>query len=227
MVFKPDAPNVDEQEDHLAAKLTSYPKAQRQKLANRLLGWWDGEVLRSMQGKRAKFISYHEVVAQLSHLNAMLEKDEFIETFSSQQPPAIYRADEMLTRQCKLVDATNTMIDRARVLEWQARSQRAVWSDDSPTKSKRLARYDETLVNEWKAQHDEAVEASNEDNNTLMIKKGKKVLKWASRCTSTKVGNIDNYATPPFYIRGSYQTLSIEGRVGWHPRYKTILGFDP
>lgn len=227
VVFKPDAPNVDEQEDHLAAKLTSYPKAQRQKLANRLLGWWDGEVLRSMQGKRAKFISYHEVVAQLSHLNAMLEKDEFIETFSSQQPPAIYRADEMLTRQCKLVDATNTMIDRARVLEWQARSQRAVWSDDSPTKSKRLARYDETLVNEWKAQHDEAVEASNEDNNTLMIKKGKKVLKWASRCTSTKVGNIDNYATPPFYIRGSYQTLSIEGRVGWHPRYKTILGFDP
>ena len=226
VVLKPDAPNVYEQEDHLAAKLTSYPKAQRQKLANRLLGWWDGEVLRSMQEKRAKYISYSEVVAQLSHLNAMLEKDEFFETFSSQQPPAIYRADEMLAKQCALVNATNTMIDRARIFEWQARGQRAVWSDESPTKSKRLARYDETLVNEWKAQHDEAVEASDEDNDTSMIEEGQKVLKWASRCNSTEVGNIDNYSTPPFYIRGSYQTLSIEGRVGWHPLYKSLLGFD-
>lgn len=227
IILKPDVPASHDQEEHLAAILTMYPIAQRAKLAKRLLTWWDDEVLRSMQGKRAKFIGYFEVVEQLSHLNAMLEKDEFFETFSSQQPPPIFYTDEKLAQQCELVAASNTVIDRARTFEWQARSQRAVWSDESPIKNERLRRYDDTLVNEWKAHHDDAIDASTEGDNHSMQAAGLKALKWALSCNASDVGTIDNYITPPFYIRGSYQTLSIDGRVGWHPNYKALLGFEP
>lgn len=227
IVVKPEVPTSYDQEERLATILTTYPPAQRTKLAKRLLTWWDDEILRSMQGKRAKFIGYFEVVEQLSHLNAMLEKDEFFETFSSQQPPPIFHTDERLAKQCGLVGATNAVIDRARTFEWQARSQRSAWSDESPMKSERLTRYDDTLVNEWKAHHDDAIDASIEGDDHSMKIAGLEALKWALRCSASEVGTIDNYVTPPFYIRGSYQTLSIDGRVGWHPNYKSILGLEP
>jgi hypothetical protein len=225
VVIKSDSPNIDEQEDELAASLKSYPKAHRKKLASALFNWWDGEVLHSMQQKREKFIGYFEVTAQLSHLNAMLQNDQFFETFSSAQPPPIFGTDERLAKQCNLINATNTRIDRARTLEWQARSQRAVWADESPLKNSLLVNYDKTLEIEWKAHHDEAIELSNNGDKDTMISEGIKVFNWALECNSTEVGNIGNYSTPPFYIRGSYQTLSIDGRVGWHPQYRSLLGY--
>jgi len=31
--------------------------------------------------------------------------------------------------------------------------------------------------------------------------------------------------TSPSYVRGMFHTMSIDGRIGWHPDYQTLLDF--
>lgn len=221
-----DVPTAHGQEEELAKALTQYPKVHRTKLAERLLQWWDSQILWSMLGKRPKFVQHSEVLAQLSHLHAMLEQDQFFDTFSSKRPPAVYQTDQMLAKQCELVGASPTVINRARQFEWQARSQRAEWANESPTKRDRLTTFDETLVLEWEPKHEAATEEADVTDEESMKASGRKVLSWSMSCSAAEVGSLDYYTLPPFYIRGSYQTLSISGRVGWHPSYRKKLGFE-
>lgn len=213
------------QEAEFAQALTQYPAKHRTKLAERILQWWDSQILRSMLGQRPKFVELSEVLSVLSQLHAMLEQDQFFETYSSKRPPPVYSTDEMLARQCDLVGASSTTINRARQLEWQARSQRADWANESPTKRDRLATYDDTLVLEWEAKHEAANDQADLNDEDSLKACGHDVLSWAMKCSVANVGSIDHYTLPPFYIRGSYQTLSITGKVGWHPDYKKRLGF--
>jgi len=59
-----------------------------------------------------------------------------------------------------------------------------------------------------------------------MKKKGHDLLVWSHYEAHKAVNAIDSGVTKPSYIRGSYQVLSIDGRVGWHPEYRKLLGFD-
>ncbi|WP_377512815.1 ABC-three component system protein [Octadecabacter sp. R77987] len=226
ITLRANTATAHDQETELAKTLTQYPVSHRNKLSERILQWWDSQMLRSMLGSRPKFVGRSEVLSELSQLHSMLEQDQFFETYSSKRPPPVYATDQMLARQCELVGASSKTTNRARQLEWQARSQRAEWANESPSKRDRLTTYDETLVLEWEAEHDIAQEQSDLESEASMKVSGHDVLTWALKCSVVEVGSIDHYTLPPFYIRGSYQTLSISGKVGWHPDYKKRLGFE-
>jgi hypothetical protein len=118
------------------------------------------------------------------------------------------------------------MVKRARVSEWQARNQRAAWSVEAPSKHSKIVEYDERLVLDWTYEHETACQNSEAGNEEDMVANGRMVLRWALEDAAQEVGSIENTVTSPFYVRGIYQVLSIEGRVGWHPEYRKRLGFN-
>ncbi|GAB5510408.1 MAG: hypothetical protein Rhims3KO_18090 [Hyphomicrobiales bacterium] len=224
--IQPDAKTISGLEEAIAQLLDTYPLLQRANLAAKLCEWWDRQVLLSFDGKRDRFIKRHELLEQLSETSAMLKSEALLESFSSKQPPPVFDTHEMLAKQCELVKALPAMIKRARVSEWQARNQRAAWSTEAPSKHSKIVEYDERLVLEWTYQHETACENSKVGQEADMVANGRSVLRWALEEAAQDVGSIESTVTSPFYVRGSYQVLSIEGRVGWHPEYRTLLGFD-
>lgn len=226
VLIRPEAPTITDLEDLLATKLDTYPNAQRKTLAAKLYEWWDRQILLSLQGKRDRYIKRFELIGQLSETSAMLQTEALIESFSSKTPPAVFHTDEMLAKQCELVEAKPAMSKLARISEWQARNQRTAWSNEAPSKHSKIVDYDEKLISEWSYLHDTACENADPKKESSMIEEGQKILKWILEEAAQKVGSIENTVTSPFYVRGSYQVLSIEGRVGWHPEYRLRLGFS-
>ncbi len=225
IVLRPDAPKIDALEETFAKSLDTYPVRQRETLARKIYEWWDRQVLLSFEGKRNRFIARHEILEQLSETCAMLHTETLMDSFSSKQPPLIFHTNEMLAKQCDLVDAKSAMLRRARISEWQARNQRSQWSIEAPSKHSKIVDYDEKLVLEWEYQHDTACENVIAGDETSQKSQGLNVLKWALEDAAAEVGSIESTITSPFYVRGSYQVLSIQGRVGWHPEYIERLGF--
>lgn len=128
ITLRPDAPKIDKLEEMLTERLDTYPVPQRVTLSRKIYEWWDRQVLLSFENKRSRFIGRHEILKQLSETSAMLHTETLMDNFSSKQPPKVYYTNEMLVRQCDLVDAKPAMLKRARISEWQARNQRSEWS---------------------------------------------------------------------------------------------------
>ncbi|WP_371225355.1 ABC-three component system protein [Roseovarius sp. 2305UL8-3] len=225
IALRSDAPRIDELERMLAQRLDTYPAPQRETLSRKTYEWWDRQVLLSFENKRDRFIARHEILEQLSETSAMLHSETLMDSFSSKQPPAVFHTNEMLAKQCDLVGAKPAMLRRARISEWQARNQRSEWSKEAPSKHSKIVSYDEKLVLEWEYQHETACENMNAGDETSQKSEGLNVLKWALEDAAVEVGSIESTITSPFYVRGSYQVLSIQGRVGWHPEYVDRLGF--
>ncbi|WP_143747335.1 ABC-three component system protein [Marinibacterium profundimaris] len=213
-------------EGKLAQRLDTYPKTQRATLAAKLGEWWDRQMLLSFDGKRDRFIKRYELLEQLSEISAMLTSEALLDSFSSKQPPPVFDTHEMLAKQCELVEAKPAMVKLARISEWQARNQRAAWSIEAPSKNSKIVEYDERLVSEWTYRHESACENTEAGNETELVTNGQSVLRWVLEEAAQEVGTIESTVTSPFYVRGSYQVLSIEGRVGWHPDYRKRLGFS-
>ena len=183
-------------------------------------------MLLSFDGKRDRFIKRYELLEQLSEISAMLTSEALLDSFSSKQPPPVFDTHEMLAKQCELVEAKPAMVKLARISEWQARNQRAAWSIEAPSKHSKIVEYDERLVSEWTYRHESACENTEAGNETELVINGQSVLRWVLEEAAQEVGTIESTVTSPFYVRGSYQVLSIEGRVGWHPDYRKRLGFS-
>ena len=224
--IQPCMATISSLEEKLAQRLDTYPSTQRQTLAERLTEWWDRQMVLSFNSKRDRFVKRHELLEQLSETSAMLTSEALLDSFSSKQPPPVFDTHEMLAKQCELVDALPAMVKRARVSEWQARNQRAAWSIEAPSKHSKIVEYDERLVLDWTYEHETACQNCEAGNEEDMVANGRMVLRWVLEDAAQKVGSIENTVTSPFYVRGSYQVLSIEGRVGWHPEYRKRLGFD-
>lgn len=225
IALRSNAPRIDELEKMLAQRLDTYPVPQREPLSRKTYEWWDRQVLLSFENKRDRFIARHEILEQLSETSAMLHSETLMDSFSSKQPPAVFHTNEMLAKQCDLVGAKSPMLRRARISEWQARNQRSAWSTEAPSKHSKIVEYDEELVLAWEYQHETACENATAGDETALKSEGLKVLKWALENSTADVGKIEATITSPFYVRGSYQVLSIQGRVGWHPEYVDRLGF--
>ena len=64
-----------------------------------------------------------------------------------------------------------------------------------------------------------------EGEDTLKAE-GRNLLNW-SHCGAPKdLEPIAPSVVAPYYVRGSYQVLSTTGQVGWHPNFRSLLGFD-
>lgn len=225
VTIRSNAPNIGELEDILATKLNTYPASQRVTLSRKTYEWWDRQILLSFEQKRERFIARHELLEYLSETSSALHTESLMDSFSSKQPPTLFHTNEMLAKQCDLVNANPAMSKLARICEWQARNQRSEWSKEAPSKHSKIVNYDERLVLEWQYPHDTACENADSNDEESLRSEGLKVLKWTLEDAPTTVGSIESTITSPFYVRGSYQVLSVEGRVGWHPQYQSRLGF--
>jgi hypothetical protein len=188
-------------------------------LAELIIAWWDRESVRSLTRERTESIYLSELLEYVSKKNAELYNDGFTDDIDEQTLPELDFTHPIHLQQLNIIDASPTQKRRSFTTELKARIQRGIWIKNNLPSSAKLHKYDKNLIEEWSYQFDEISESTEEGKK----EKGRNLLNWSHSESINQVQNISPNYNNPNLIRGSYQILSKEKRVGWHQDYMTLI----
>lgn len=223
--LRPSQSDIRQIEDDLAKSLTSSLSKDRARIAQLLVEWWNRQIIHAHCGKRTKAIHRFELISRYTEIVADLEHDTLVDHFATELPPETYRAHPMIGRQIKLIEATDSWHQRAVTNEWRARESRSRWTQENPTWREKIAQYDNRLIEEWGYRYADMLDDCSGKSDDIKKEKGRELLSWSFYDAPDSMEPLAASVTSPSYIRGSFHTLSIDGRVGWHPDYKVVLSF--
>jgi len=221
--IQPQSLTVAQIEDRIADHLKMLPTEHRALVAERLVGWWDRQIIYSLCGKRNRVITRIELQQQISSIIGDIEAERLVPDFNTVLPPDTYQPDGMLMRQINLVEGAQSDIIRAIREEWRAREQRAKWVDANTAMASRINDHDLVLQEEWSDRHMQMAEACLESDGKQKCQLGLGLLRWTHERAPNEVPPIGDGWSAPYYVRGSYQVLAIDLQVGWHPDYRDLL----
>jgi hypothetical protein len=223
IIVKSDAPSIAHIEERVAEHLKILPRDQRSAVARRLVEWWDRQIVYSLCGKRDRVIWRTELQQQISIIIRDIEEDKILPDFETVSPPEDYQPDGMLARQIRLVEGKLSDLSKAIREEWRAREQRSKWINDKLSMATVIGEYDRVLEEHWSDLHCQMVEDCAKLRHNEKCDAGLKILRWTHEEAPNTVRPIAQGWSAPYYVRGSYQVLAINLRVGWHPDYATLL----
>lgn len=225
-VVRHSAATIDEIEERVASHLKLLPADQRALVAKRLIEWWDRQIVYSLCGKRERTITRAELQAQVMSIVGDLEEGKLLPEFETATPPQDYQPDGMLARQIRLVEGKQSDLSKAIREEWKAREQRASWLNANPAMATTIDDYDLVLQEHWSDRHTQMTEECAGLEEKKRCESGLKLLRWAHEKAPVVVRPIAEGWMAPYYVRGSYQVLAINLKVGWHPDFATLLKED-
>jgi hypothetical protein len=223
-IIKPSSPAVAAIEEEVAEYLKLLPPEQRPTVAKRLIEWWDRQIIYSLCGKRERVVSRSELQHQISAIVSDIEQDKPVPDFEVASPPEDYQPDGMLARQVKLVDGKPSDLSKAIREEWKAREQRAKWLNGNPAMAVTINEYDLVLEEHWSDRHEQMVEECDKLDDEAKCQSGLQILRWTHEEAPSVVRPIAQGWNAAYYVRGSYQVLAIDLKVGWHADYAKLLG---
>uniref|UniRef100_A4WQP9 ABC-three component systems C-terminal domain-containing protein n=1 Tax=Cereibacter sphaeroides (strain ATCC 17025 / ATH 2.4.3) TaxID=349102 RepID=A4WQP9_CERS5 len=223
-MIRPNSPTVAEIEAEIAGYFHLVLPEFRAAVAKRLVEWWDRQVVYSLCGERERVITRAELQSQIMSIVADLEQDKLVPEFETLGPPDDYQPDGMLARQIELVKGKSFDLKRAIREEWKAREQRGRWTAGNPAMKAKITAYDYVLREHWSDRYDEMLDACSDLDDEGKCASGLGLLRWTHNEAPRTVQPITVGWGAPYYVRGSYQVLAINLKVGWHPNYPTILG---
>jgi hypothetical protein len=221
-----NSPTIDEIEGRIAAHLTLLPVDQRPLVAQRLIEWWDRQVVYSFCGKRERMMTRTELQAQIMSIVGDLEEGKFVPEFETAAPPEDYEPNGMLARQIRLVQGKRSDLLKAIREEWRAREQRSRWLNANPAMAATINDYDLVLEEHWSDRHTQMVDECAGQESKKKCESGLKLLRWTHEDAPVAVRPIAEAWTAAYYVRGSYQVLAINLKVGWHPDFADLLKGD-
>lgn len=225
MLIKQDSPPVGKIEERVTEHLKIVRPEQRPIIAQRLIEWWDRQVVYSLCGKRQRVISRAELQEQLSIIIGDLEHGRLLADFETVSEPDDYQPDGTLALQIRLVDGKNSDLSKAIREEWRAREQRSKWINEKPSMAAVIGDYDLVLEEYWSDRHCQMAEDCVGREENYKKESGLKILRWTHNEAPNVVRPIADGWNAPYYVRGSYQVLAINLKVGWHPDYaERLLG---
>ena len=198
-------------------------------LVQRLRGWWFERAVRHLKEGSGTLIHWQEIELVIDDLREEFKTDNLPIDFLHTDHPdtdAVLAADPRFVQQLNLIAAGPTRLKVAIRDYYRAHLQRARWLDDGLLGPDELADYERRLIDEWEHHlasiEDEVLEGLSEEQkqelgrglyNQTMASAG---LDIRARCRE------------PYVMRGSFQRLADEVRVGWHPDFerhlKDVLG---
>lgn len=224
VTVRPGASNIGAVCDDIAKRLMNFPPGQRPEICKRLIEWWDLQVIFTLCEKRQRTIAKIEVLQVISELAGEIERDDLFPDFELAALPSDHTPDSMIERQIELVGGTRTDARIAIREEWRARAQRHKWCTDRLDMAVRIELYDQLLQEVWQDKHSRIVEICQGCDDKEKRKSGRELLRWTLDLAHAEVRPFASNWSATYYVRGSYQVLAIDLKVGWHPQFMELLG---
>ncbi|EMM7669239.1 hypothetical protein RVX72_002543 [Citrobacter freundii] len=215
--------NISNISEDIACKLTNFPPHKRELICQKLLEWWDLQVIFSLCGKRERIIYKLEVQQRLSEISGELERDELSVDFENALLPNDYKPHSMIVNQIELIKGRKVDISQATREEWRARSQRHKWCIERFDMAARIDQYDRLLLETWSDRYERMAEECEDCEGHHKEEQGYQLFRWSFDMAHTQIRSFAPNWNASYYVRGTYQLLSIDLKVGWHPDYKGLL----
>ncbi|MFD1991625.1 ABC-three component system protein [Paenibacillus nicotianae] len=197
-------------------------KKMRQSIANRLLEWWDKRMIDCTNG-----VTKEELTTYIQNLIGQFQDDNLPDDFSKLLPSVLdIEIGGGMEQQIDLVDGGSSRKKRAAIARWRSRNQREKWIKDDILNAFELEEYDEILIESWKDRYEPMQDDTFGKTEEHCKQEGLKILDWTHFNAHQDINALRTKWIHYFLIQGSYQQLSNEFKVGWHPQFKTILGDD-
>ena len=189
-----------------------------------LTGWWYGKMVLCLQNPHPTFISFNDLRLKISTILSDLNENTLPVDVTEMEITALASESDVhnILKQMELIGAKKSKINNAVQSYYRAYAQRSKWIKETLIYSDELDKYDERLNREWKFQFDEITDEL-EDGSTeeQKVNAGKELYKKLMDKDIPIRSNLNDNTIS----RGSYNGLSNELKVGWHPDYKKrILG---
>jgi len=202
------------QEEHLDA------------FARRLEGWWFDRVIKQLDDPTgASGIHGTEIDQVIDELREQFKPENLpidpdLTNYLLDERIKTAHADSPFVHQLKLVAAGDDRVASAMRNYYRAFEQRSRWMREHLLLVGELTRYDDKLIEEWEqaflAAKDEIPPTAVEDEKR---KVGRQIL---SKTEEVRLP-VRPDVTESFVVRGSFQMLADEAKVGWHPDYRDLL----
>jgi len=219
----PAANDINKIQRDITTALTNFPPDQREAISQRLMEWWDLQIVYSFCGKRERFIARLEVQQRLLEMAGELARDELLADFQFEIPPDDHSPPSMIATQLQLVNCTKSEIRSAQREEWKARSQRHKWMTERADMAVRIHRYDKYLAQEWGDRHEPMAEQHQSSPEDIKRAAGLEIFRWSFSQAHQEIDPFAKNWSASYYVRGTYQVLAVEKTVGWHPNFATLL----
>lgn len=190
-------------------------------IAKRLLQWWDNRILNSSK------ITKSELLLQLQSLIAQIQDNNLPDDFTRLSPSSIdNELGGNMEKQIDLVDGGFSRKKRAALARWRARNQREKWISDDILNALELYEYDQQLIDTWADRHEPMKDDLENEAEDICKKNGLELLDWTHNDAHLYINPIRSEWKHHYLIQGSYQQLSEELKVGWHPKFFEMLRDD-
>lgn len=225
VLLVPSIPNAADIPNTISTQLRSAVRPEvRSQLVERLLEWWDRQVVLSMLRKRDRRLSKLELQSQIGNL--IIEHSEFsLPVDFARLKPEDLKAEMtgVMVEQIELVDGGESRTTRAAIARWRVRVQREKWLNDNFAIATELDAFDSLLVERWQDRHGPMQDDCKGRCEEECSRRGRELLDWSHLTAHTESISIRPMFSHEFLVQGTYQQLSDEKRVGWHPNYLALL----
>lgn len=192
----------------------------RDDVYERLLGWWDLQVLDLLTGKRTEPIEGAETSDKLFSISREYDIDNLPITHLDEEPPLDLFAqyEKMLfVKQLKEIDILPNSIKIAILDYYRAVEQRSLWARRDLLIDGEIEAYEKRLINEWeRVKNLYLCEMDEHASETELKKVGREIFKWAELNADFR---IRDKVTEPYVRRGHFHLLANELKVYWHPQF--------
>ncbi len=206
-------------------RLRTVRAAFREKVYERLEGWWFNECIDLLTGNRNEPISVQEVSGKLSFIAEEYHADNLPIEFEYAEPDeGIFpdSDDRLFVKQLRAIGLKSERIKRAILDYYRAFQQRNSWLREFADLNGELETYDDRLVDEWSRLKEIVFEELEEDSPEEAIQKtARNLLNQIS--TSNHINlRIRPRVSATFVHMGSYHILANESspRIFWHPHFE-------
>lgn len=222
--------SIDDTMEQLKYRLElSAPIGALDSFIDSVLGWWFRNSVDMLQAGTKQTISKaavnNYIQACRDQIRADALPDEFFEKVEIDDAALEESKDKTFVKQLTLVDATKREKKTAISDYKRAYGQRSKWLRDGRVAQSEYDSFDANLQEEWQSRFDMMLDDTEGQGEE-------------ERKTAGYMFYRENYVAPQYQLplfrnnasgyitKGSYQILSNDKTIGWHPDYKDLLNDD-
>lgn len=220
------APMIADLDDELRRVIFwAVDRAHQTPFLDRLEGWWLRRVIVQLTSGADARIASVEIESEMSDLRDQFRQDSLpidgdLLDFVLDDATAAAHQSYRFVRQLEIIDAGRRRVAGAIRDFYRAYEQRSRWVREDLVVALDINRYEKRLAEEWEAVFDAVCDEVGEAETDVERKAAaRSVLAWAERASIP----IRPGVTEPFLCRGSLHMIADEGRIGWHPDFRSIL----
>lgn len=214
--------SIDDLDQRLSTSLRFVRPTKIDYVREAMLEWWYRRCAEHLSGKTSGPISSSEIEMKIESIGDSLSADNLpVDVAEPTDGELGNFAESMFARQLALLPVSSSRVLQAAKDYMQAFTQRSRWLGGELLTVGDLGEYEARLIDEWRRRFnvmsDELGHLAAEEE---MQREAKRLYKWVELDAEFP---IRPRCTAGFVTRGSFQMLSEQMRVGWHPNFENML----